>query len=597
VLGPQLARRFADRLLYEPAQSEVRSWLNSLPAVAGELAAAGLDDVEVLLEYTLPLTSRRLDVLLLGRRPKAGAISAVVWENKQWTSGDIDSVEERIVTVLGRRLLHPQQQVHSYVEYLTDFNQLAHEGRLQVSGLAFLHNATTTEVAPLRSARLPDLAQYPMFTGDESGRLRTFLTERISSDGAAEAADEFLRARIRPSKQLLQHVQAQIKGHDAFTLLDQQRVALEVVLHAVDESRRSNRKTVVIVTGGPGSGKSVIATAVLGRLASRGYNIAHATGSKSFTTTLRKRVGTRAGNLFRYFNQFGAVERNDMDVLVADEAHRIRISSNSRYTKAGRRSTRPQVDELLQAARVPLFLLDEHQVVRPEEIGTVETIEDAARRNDAEVIRVDLDAHFRCGGSEAYLAWLRRLLGIVPGGPIPWVRDEVFDLRRAASPAELERALKQKVQEGYSARMAAGFCWPWSDPKGDHLVDDVTIGEWRRPWNLKPEKRLKGIPSASLWASDPGGFEQVGCIYTAQGFEYDYSGVIVGPDLVWRESGWVADSSASKDTVVRRATNFSELARHAYRVLLTRGLIGCVIFSVDRETNDLFNNLGVPGVE
>lgn len=594
-LGQQLIQAFANRLLHRPSSSEVGSWLGSLPAVAKELLSAGLEHIEVLLEYSLPLTSKRVDVLLLGTHPATGTVSAIVWENKQWTYGEIEDVDGCIVKVGKRLLLHPQQQVHQYVEYLNDFNQQAHEGHLEVYGLAFLHNATRGELARFQSAALAYLARYPMFSGDDSGALRAFLTERICGKEAGRAADEFLNARIRPAKQLLDHLQQQIEGHDAFTLLDQQMVAYEVVRKAVDESRKSDLKKVVIVKGGPGSGKSVIATSVLGYLAKRGYNVSHATGSRSFTTTLRNRVGPRAANLFRYFNNFAQAEPNDLDVLIADEAHRVRETSNSRYTARSNRSNVAQVEELIRAARVPLFLLDEQQVVRPGEIGTVAVIRDAAIRNRAEVIEIDLDSHFRCGGSEAYLVWVQRLLGLAPGGPIVWTEDGKFQIRLCSSPQELENWTNLKHQEGYSARLAAGFCWPWSDPQDGRLVEDVVVGDWKRPWNLKPEKRIKGVPSASLWASDPRGVDQVGCIYTAQGFEYDYSGVILGPDLVSRSGTWVTDRTASHDTIVKQADNFDELIRHTYRVLLTRGLRGCAVYSTDEETSRFLATLGLAG--
>ena len=592
-LVPNLRQRFAERMLYAPSESEVTSWARSLPAVARELMAAGLKDVEVLVEYSLPLTSKRVDVLVIGSHPSTDAISAIVWENKQWTTGDIEDIDGRLVSVAGRLLLHPQQQVHQYVEYLQDFNHLAHDGSLVIGGLAFLHNATSDEVAPFRLAELSDLVEYPIFAGDEVAALCRFLLARVSGKGASAAADDFLQARTRPSKQLLNHVQEQIQGHDAFTLLDEQLVAFEFVRRAVEQARRSNHKKVVIVKGGPGTGKSVIATAIIGDLAKRGYNVSHATGSRSFTTTLREKVGSRAGTLFRYFNSFMAAGQNDLDVLVADEAHRIRKTSNNRFTKQALRSELRQVDELIRVARVPMFLLDERQSVRPDEIGTVDEIRDAAQQQGLDIIEIDLNAQFRSGGSEAYFHWVQRLLGLVGDGPIKWEGDERFELYVAESPADMEAWLRKKNDDGSTARMAAGFCWEWSDPVDGNLVNDVVIDEWRRPWNLKPEKRVPGIPSSNFWASDPAGFDQVGCIYTAQGFEYDYGGVVLGNDMVWRSGKWISDKAQSADAVVKRSGNFNELVRHTYRVLLTRGLRGCLIYSVDLETRDYLHSIGI----
>ena len=594
-LVDRLRQAFEFRMLYPPNEAEIRSWQNSLPEAANQILEAGLGQAEVVLEYTLPLSSKRADLLLIGTHPKTGQVSVIVWENKQWSSGEIEDLDDRVVRVLGRYLLHPQEQVARYAQYLSDFNQLAHTGNMALSGLVFLHNATSPDIDGLRSAELADVAKYRMFGMEDTGALRSFIASAISEKDAGMAADAFLTARTMPSKQLLSHVRDQIQGHSAFTLLDEQQVAYQLVRDAVIQAKRSDKKRVVIVKGGPGSGKSVIAAQVVGHLAARGYNVSHATGSKSFTTTLRKRVGGRAGNLFRYFNNFGDAEPNGLDALVSDEAHRIRETSANRFTPKAKRSNLAQVDELLTAARVPVFLLDENQVVRPNETGTVETIVHAAEKQGSDVILVDLNGQFRCGGSEAFDHWTRRFLGLSTGEPLAWEGDDRFDLQVVSTPQRLEDLLRAKQEQGFTARMTAGFCWRWSDPEGDHLVDDVVIGDWRRPWNLRPDKgKVPNVPVASLWASDPGGFGQIGCIYTAQGFEYDYNGVIMGKDLVWRSGGWVANPEESYDSAVKKAGNFDGLIRHTYRVLLTRGMNGCSIYSIDEETQHHLLELGVP---
>ncbi len=200
--------------------------------------------------------------------------------------------------------------------------------------------------------------------------------------------------------------------------------------------------------------------------------------------------------------------------------------------------------------------------MRPAEIGTLEEIEAAAARVDAEVIRIDLNGQFRSAGSEAYIGWVDALLGLSGTEPLPWTADEdPFEVVVLDTPQQLEEWVRAREAGGHTARMSAGFCWPWSDPLPDRtLVEDVVIGGWRRPWNARPGKKVVGAPSASLWASDPRGIAQVGCIYTAQGFEYDYGGVVLGPDFVRRGETWVADPAESEDSVVRRGgERFDEL--------------------------------------
>jgi hypothetical protein len=591
-----------DQLQPRPSPGERRAWERSIPVLAHDLVQAGLGNVEVLLEHRLPLASLRVDAILAGCHPVTHRPSYVLVELKQWSSLGLYEDDPALVTIEGyghHPVLHPVEQVRGYCEYLLDFLPALHDDAEAVAGAAYLHNATERAVRPLR--RLAESDHGRLFTGDRKGDFLDFLRSRLSPDvpGAAYA-DTLLNSAARPSRQLLAVAADEIRRREQFVLLDQQRLAYNMVLHATAAARASDAKAVIIVSGGPGSGKSVIALSLLGELARRGWAVLHATGSRSFTQTLRQVTGQgspRTRRLFKYFNQFGDADRNGLDVLILDEAHRIRETSASRFTPARLRTGQPQVDELIAAARVPVFLLDQHQVVRPGEMGTVEDIEAHAKRSGLCVQKVSLDAHFRCGGSEEYLRWIERLLGLAAGGPVSWPGDPAFALQVADSPRELENVLRAKLEAGYGARMAAGFCWPWSDPRPDGtLEDDVMIGDWSKPWNVKGDRAAGGAPPAALWATESAGFGQVGCIYTAQGFEYDWNGVIIGPDLVWRGNDWVAIRSANRDPDLRSQTRvsdleFGRLLRNVYKVLLTRGMVGTILYSTDPQTQDLLHSL------
>jgi uncharacterized protein len=588
---PLLEQAFSEQMLSRPNPSEVTSWANSLPVLQEDLVRANLAEAGIVLEYMLPLSSKRLDAVILGRDSN-GKARATVIELKQWRQAEITSVEDRLINMHGTLTLHPQQQVAQYVLYLRDFHTLVDKQKLLIDGGAYLHNADLNDARSMQLSYLSDLKEFPLFTRDDRSDLQKFLYDRAGAGDGEQVLGDYLDAPLRPSKKLLDHVALEIEGHPMFHLLDEQFVAFELVKRAVQQSLSTSKKTVILVRGGPGTGKSVIAARIIGEMAKRGLNVSHATGSRSFTETLRKTVGRRGAPLFRYFNSFAMADANEIDVLVCDEAHRIRASSNSRFTRAANRSNLPQVDELIQVAKTPVFLLDQDQVVRPQEIGTAEVIQDAARRNAADLVEVDLNGQFRCMGSDAYVQWVDRLLGLVPGSPVPWDGHDPFSLGLADSPSAMEQWLRERHGQRYTARMTAGYCWVWSDPDPDgYLVDDIEIGSWRRPWNARPGKKTKDAPAASYWATDARGFDQVGCIYTAQGFEYDYGGVIMGADLVWRHDRWQSNSAEHADTITRKARNFDELVRHIYKVLLTRSLRGCAVYSVDEETQEFLSDL------
>lgn len=585
---------------HTPSKAELRSWDRSLPVLAGDLVDAGLGDIEMLIEYKLPLTSKRVDVVLAGENRRTGEDCVLVVELKQWSHAEVFEDDDNLVLaegVPGGPHLNPLVQVQQYCDYMRDFLATFEDRPNAIHGAAYLHNASEPDVADIRR----DGSPMRLFTKTRRSEFLEYLQDLFLPESGAKAADRLLGSRVRPSKQLMKLAAAELKTREQFVLLDEQKLAYELVRHAVEKARRSDFKEVIIVTGGPGSGKSAIALSLLGEFYRLGWPAMHATGSQSFTETMRRVVGkgsTSLKGLFKYFNNFMSAERNSLDVIICDEAHRVREISSNQYTPAKLRSKRPQVDELISVARVPVFLLDEHQVVRPGEIGTVADIKKHAASLNLPVRQVELDAQFRCGGSRKYEAWVTSLLGLDGEKPEQWDGDDGFHVFTVSSPSELEHTLRAKLTAGFGARMTAGFCWPWSEPRDDDtLVPDVKIGTWSRPWNVKSKQHrsVGNAPPSVLWSTADGGFEQVGCVYTAQGFEYDWNGVIIGPDLVVRDGKLVTVRSESRDPALKNRTvsdaEADRLIRNTYKVLLTRGLMGTYIYAVDPGTQAFLTSL------
>ncbi|MFJ2866892.1 DNA/RNA helicase domain-containing protein [Kitasatospora sp. NPDC087314] len=584
---------------HQPSQAERRMWKRGLPRVLSVLLEAGLGQVEVLVDYDLPFTNRSADLVLAGIHPVTGDPSYVVVEVKLWSQVEPDGEIPHLCRVpgLARPLLNPIEQVRGYCSYLASYNAALADCPERISGVAFL--PYIAEFAPEEALAVSPSSNVAMFTGGQRPSFIHLLCSLLAPADGAEAADLLLSAKTRPTPQLVSVAAAEVREREQFVLLDEQRVACEVVLHAVRQAQQTDRKEVVVITGDPGTGKSVIALSLLGDMYRHGVAALHATGSSSFTTTMRRTAAARkrqVQELFKYFNSFMTAEHNGLDLLICDEAHRIRETSANRYTRAAQRTGKSQIEELIDAARVPVFLLDENQIVRPGEMGTVDLIRAAAAAKGLDCQVIELGSQFRGGGSDAYLYWVVRLLGLEPGGPVEWEPDGKVTLEVVDSPQELEAFLDARRGEGYGARMSAGYCWKWTTKvaPGNQLPLDVRIGDWARPWNVYGDRSVAGAPPAALWATDPAGFGQVGCVYTAQGFEYDWSGVILGPDLVWRTDRWVTDRTASKDPVFRKSTtdaDIDRLIRNTYKVLLTRGMIGTVVYSTDPETRTKLREL------
>ncbi len=598
-IASKLSDAFFAYYRFRPAPSEVNSWRNSIRAVSQVFQDASLLNNGVILELELPLTSLRLDCLLTGR-DEVDVPNAVIIELKQWEKCLDGAGSNEVATWVGgalRDLLHPSAQVGQYKSYLEDCHPaFSGENAISLYACSYLHNYLYDSADVVFLPKFSELVRlYPLFTGDDVPKLIQYLQPKLVKGDDMALVGRVEQGRYRATRKLLDHVAAVIKGKSEYVLLDEQLVVYDSVLQSALEGMPDRKKHVLIVRGGPGTGKSVIAMKLLGDLSERGFNSHYVNGSGAFSETVRKIVGSRAAAQVKYTNAYKNVEYNAVDVLICDEAHRIRETSNTWTTPAAKRTDMPQVVELLNAAKTAVFLLDNDQLVRPDEIGSIEYIREHAKALGCVIREYELAVQFRCAGSEGFVNWINNTLGVQRTANVIWTGAEGFEFKIFDSPESLELAIRQRVAQAFAARMTAGFCWKWSNPNTDGtLVNDVVVGGYRRPWNARSGKGhlAQGIPRERLWAYEAGGIDQIGCVYTAQGFEFDYVGVIFGPDLVYDPTlgNWKGNTKASADPAVRRSSEFLKLVKNTYRVLLTRGMKGCYVYFMDKNTEHFFRS-------
>jgi len=592
------------RLYGTPGTSEVNSWRQSLTALATVADHSDLEQGGVGVELRLPSNSRRIDATFVGRNAN-GKPSVVLVELKQWESVNPSTIPDNVL-LGGQEYLHPSVQARGYADYLRSSHSAFTEHDFHLSACAFLHNMPRAASLAIRGVEYEGaLRDAPLFTLGDEDNFAEYLGNALEGGDGMMLLPALVNGRHSPSKKLIDTLAAAFNGNPLWTLVDEQRLAFNLVRGHVEQAAATGQKAVVIVVGGPGTGKSVIALNLLFALTPQ-YRVVQTTASKAFTTNLRAVGPEGSDSVFCWNRNFAhkVTQPNSVDVLLIDEAHRVRLTSNSRWMKRDLKSEIPQANELIRAGRVSVFFLDERQSVRPDEIGTVSDIEHAADEEGVPHVRVELKLQFRCNGSAEYVEWVDALFSDTPVAAKGWLGEE-YHLRIFDSPAAVETAIRKADAGGKSARLIAGFCWAWSDPNPDgSLVRDVQIGDWARPWNEKPpEQRKPPRPAGSnqnhpytRWATSPKGLDEVGCTYTAQGLEFDYCGVIMGNDLVWRDKiGWIANKCGSHDPSIMRSRNtparLRTLLEQTYRVLFTRGMEGTFVYSTDHETRAFLKSL------
>ncbi|WP_085506570.1 DUF2075 domain-containing protein [Thalassobacillus devorans] len=582
------------------SKSEILSWENSLQRMSNVMQDRDIPkDSSVAIEFNIPNTSKRVDFLVAGNNGSKDHV--VIVELKQWS--EVEKVEGKdalIDTYLGggkRSVTHPSYQAWSYAALIEGFNENVQEQHITLNPCAYLHNYRKIIDDPLTDAHYEEhLAKAPVFTKGEIQKLRNFIKKYIRKGDEKQLIYQIEHGRIRPSKSLQDSLSSMLEGNEEFLMIDEQKVFYEQAYHLALDAVKEDKKQVMVIEGGPGTGKSVMAVHLLVNLINQDLMTLYVSKNSAprdvyaskLKGTLKK---TEIDNLFKGSGSFTNSDLNEFDVIVVDEAHRLNEKSGF-YGNQGEN----QVKELIQASKFTLFFIDEKQRVTLKDIGSMDLIKKYAEEFDAELITGKLMSQFRCDGSDAYIAWLEDVLQIRETANTHDYGVD-YDFQVFDNPHRMLEKIEELNKVNNKSRMLAGYCWEWPTKERRNTdFKDITIPEhdFEISWNLQD----------SIWAIDQNSVSEAGCIHTAQGLEFDYVGVIIGPDLYY-EDGYVktdytkrarSDQSLkgikkmAKEDPVKAQTIADEIIRNTYRTLMTRGQKGCFIYCVDPELNEYFKS-------
>jgi DUF2075 family protein len=580
---------------------ELSSWRNSLPYMDRVLDDPGIPhDTGVAIEFNIPQTGKRIDMILTGTR-EDGQRTAVIVELKQWQKADATTKDAIVSTYVGgreREVNHPSYQAWSYAMLIEDFNETVRLDPIHLRPCAYLHNCESGSVihSPFYAAHTK---AAPAFLKDDALKLREFIKTHVKYGDKGETMYRIRDGRIRPSKSLADHLASMIQGNREFYLIDEQKLVYETALALATDSTPNN-KNVLIVNGGPGTGKTVVAINLLVELTNRDLAAQYVTKNGApravyeakLAGTLKK---TRISNLFVGSGAFMKTPANTFGGLIVDEAHRLNEKSGF-YGTDGEN----QIKEIIDASTFTIFFLDEDQRIHWKDIGEQSQIYKWAKTLGATVTVMDLASQFRCNGSDGYLAWIDHVLQIRKTANTT-LGGTNYEFKVCATATELKELIYRRNCVSNRARMVAGYCWDWVTKTKDPSDYDIILdgGDFKAKWNLSND--------GPLWIMKPDSVSEVGCIHTCQGLELDYVGVIIGPDLVVR-NGMVVTDGAKRSTSdasikgykgllklnhVEAKAKADIIIKNTYRTLMTRGMKGCYVYSTDLETNLYLQTQGI----
>lgn len=588
---------FVEHLGRHTSPNEVRSWHNSMQYMYKVVNIPELpDEVGIAIEYQIPLTAKRIDFIISGLNAKKKE-QIIIIELKQWEEAEPTQKPGIVVTRFQHgkaETAHPSYQAWSYAYMLSNYNLTIQEHGVEISPCAYLHNYMPDGI--INGQLYQDyVSKAPVFLKNDAARLQDYILRYVRYCSPEDIIWKIDNGKLRPSKQLADSLTSMLKGNDEFIMLDDQKVVYETAIHLAKKAQQG-KKQVLIVEGGPGTGKSVLAVNLLVNLTAEGIASQYVTKNSApravYSVKLSKSYKkSYINNLFVGSGNFIETKPNTMGALIVDEAHRLNLKSGM-FSNLGEN----QIKEIVNAAHFSVFFVDDCQRIHMKDIGSVQYIKQCSEEMNADVHIEHLSSQFRCNGSDGYLSWLDNALQIRETANIR-LTEEDYDFRIFDSPTEMFNAIKQKNEVNNKSRVVAGYCWDWKS-KQNHMAYDIEIPQFffRKQWNFN---------SNEPWLIGEHSIDQIGCIHTCQGLELDYVGVIIGPDMVYKDNSVVTDGfkrspndqslKGFKAMVAKKPKEALQtvdaIIKNTYRTLMTRGMKGCYVYCCDPALADYFRKM------
>ena len=577
--------------------SEFKSWDSSLLYMKNVLNDDAINqDLHVAIEYQIPTTSKRVDFIISGTDDHDHS-HVVIIELKQWEEARKTSREDLVTTYLAgsnRAVTHPSYQAYSYAKTIEHYNEYIQKEKIDLHPCCYLHNYKEEYRQELDNYLYHDIIkQSPMYLKRDVKKLREFISQYVKKSDQGKILYQIEHGKIRPSKILQDSLVSMIKGNKEFYMIDEQKVVFSTIKKLVENAIKTNEKYTIIVEGGPGTGKSVIAINLLAEFKSYLVNYVTKNAAPRNVYFAKMRQGnyklTYVKNLFKGSGAYIDTKSNQFDCLIVDEAHRLNQKSGM-FMNLGEN----QIKEIINASKVSVFFIDEDQIVTTKDFGSIKEIEKQAHLLGSKVFTgsdFKLTSQFRCNGSDGYIAFLDHVLGVRETANYDGF-DLDYDIKVYDDPNIMREELRKKNLIQNKSRMIAGYCYEWVTQKNssDDTYDIELENGFKAKWNFS---------STNTWAIDEDSFDQVGCIHTAQGLEFDYVGIIIGQDMIYRDGKVLTDYTkrAKTDASLKgiKSSKNVELAdriiRNTYKTLLSRGQKGCYIYCEDVQLREYLRHM------
>lgn len=566
-------------------QSELRSWSPTILYMYSILSSLEIDDdVEIGMELKIPLGRSRIDFLISGL-DENNKNKLIIIELKQWSNVQTSNKENLVFVpnYLNEEFLHPSYQAYTYQLNLEAYNEAVVSHEINIKSSSCLFNLIDDQ--GIKDPIYADIIdKSPIFSQSDNEKLKEFIKSHIKKGSKYKNLLYLIHSgEIKPSQMLIETLESSLKDNKHFLLLDKQQVAFANIMNILEVN--DNKKHVTICKGGAGTGKSVIAIRILAELIKKQKNTFYLTKNSAVRRCYERYLRGKANEHLRtlFMSAIHISKERPVDeyhCLLVDEAHRLPERSKAGFVLLGT----DLIDEIIKAAKFSVFFIDEKQQVDIRDYATIDKIIETAKKNNAIVhnhSNLELEAQFRCAGNDDYIHWVESILYNEEKTFQKSREPFNFDVKVFSDFTKFYNEFSKKIELSNKNRFISGDVFPWITKDNDNLFDIVIDGielKWNKDANYVVDENQK---------------YRVGHIDTVQGMEFEYCGLIIGDDLLYRDGKVVTDYKKhpiraghfrrhGRTTVIDDdLKTIDQIIRNTYNVLLTRPTKGIYIYCMD----------------
>ena len=280
------------------------------------------------------------------------------------------------------------------------------------------------------------------------------------------------------------------------------------------------------------------------------------------------------------------VSKNEYDVLIVDEAHRLRKRKNITNFKSFDDANKllgfdihegTELDWILKQSKNQIFFYDEGQSIKPSDIDQAKFIK---QKWSASLLK--LVSQHRVKGGMDYINYIDKLLHCRLEKGDKKFESEHYEFVLYDSLTDLYADLKKKEDEFGLCRLLSGYSWEWKSAKND--VPDITIEGLNLKWNTTNED----------WINSPNAFNEVGCIHTTQGYDLNYTGIIFGKEITYNTETKQIEINTSQYFDKKGKQGIEDPATlkayilNIYKTMMLRGIRGTYVYVCDEGLREYF---------